>query len=74
MILWPSSRWSWLSVPETFKNVPKNASGPIGPPRLPATRAPEIPLMPDMVLAPIAVFLTVSPRSARRERLRRRRW
>ncbi len=71
VILWPSGRWGWLPVPDTFKNVPKNASGPVGPR---VTKAPELPLVPDMVLAPLAVSLTVSTRSARQERLRRRRW
>lgn len=71
VILWPSGRWGWLPVPDTFKNVPKSASGPAGPR---VTKAPELPLVPDMVLAPLAVSLTVSTRSARQERLRRRRW
>jgi signal peptidase I len=72
VILWPSSRWGWLSVPDTFKNVPKPAA--LGPPGPRVTKAPNLPLVPDMVLAPLAVSLTVSTRSARQERLRRRRW
>ncbi|MET7421712.1 signal peptidase I [Dactylosporangium sp. NPDC005555] len=73
VILWPSDRWGWLPVPDTFKNVPRSASGPMGPPGAPrVTKAPELPLVPDMVLAPLAVSLTVSTRSARQERLRRR--
>src|SRR5689334_2748097 len=71
VILWPSGRWAWLPVPDTFKNVPKSASASVGPR---VTRTPDLPLVPDMVLAPLAVTLTVSTRSARQERLRRRRW
>ncbi|GAA0721858.1 hypothetical protein GCM10010199_28710 [Dactylosporangium roseum] len=69
VILWPSSRWGWLSVPDTFKNVPRSAAGPPGPH---LTRAPRIPLVPDMVIAPLAMSLTVSTRSARQVWLRRR--
>jgi signal peptidase I len=72
VILWPSSRWGWLSVPDTFKNIPKPAA--LGPPGPRITRAPVAPLIPDMVIAPIAVSLTLSTRSARQGRLRRRRW
>ncbi|GGM20400.1 hypothetical protein GCM10007977_022010 [Dactylosporangium sucinum] len=72
VILWPSSRWGWLSVPETFKNVPKSAAAPPAPgPRV--TRVPEFPLTPDFFVAPLAASAMVSTRSARPERLRRRR-
>ncbi|WP_433066353.1 signal peptidase I [Dactylosporangium sp. CS-033363] len=70
VILWPSDRWGWLPVPDTFKNVPKpQALPPLGPH---VTRAPNAPLVPDMVLVPIAVTFSLSTRSARQERLRRR--
>jgi signal peptidase I len=72
VILWPSSRWGWLSVPDTFKNVPKPAA--LGPPGPAVTRAPVAPLVPDIIVAPLAVSLTLSTRSARQRRLRRRRW
>jgi signal peptidase I len=72
VILWPSSRWGWLSVPDTFKNVPKPAA--LGPPGPAITRAPVAPLVPDILVAPLAVSLTLSTRSARQRRLRRRRW
>jgi signal peptidase I len=70
VILWPSSRWSWLPVPDTFKNVPKPAA--LAPPGPHVTRAPHAPLVPDMVLVPIAVSVSLSTRSARQDRLRRR--
>ncbi|MET7393885.1 signal peptidase I [Dactylosporangium sp. NPDC005572] len=73
VILWPSSRWGWLSVPETFKNVPKSAAAPASPgPRV--TRVPQVPLTPDFFVAPLAASAMVSTRSARPQRLRRRRW
>jgi signal peptidase I len=69
VILWPSDRWGWLSVPATFKDVRKPAA--LGPP---VTQTPLAPLVPDVVVAPIAASLALSTRSARQARLRRRRW
>ncbi|MER7006345.1 signal peptidase I [Dactylosporangium sp. NPDC000555] len=71
VVLWPSSRWSWITMPDTFKNVPKPTA--MGPPSPRITPAPAIPPVPDMVIAPIAVSLALSTRSARQERLRRHR-
>ncbi|GAA3457451.1 hypothetical protein GCM10018962_92850 [Dactylosporangium matsuzakiense] len=72
VVLWPSSRWAWLPVPDTFKNIPKPAA--LAPPGPHVTRAPNVPLVPDVVLVPIAVAASLSTRSARQDRLRRRRW
>lgn len=72
VILWPSSRWGWLPVPDTFKNVPKPVALPAPGPHV--TREHNAPLVPDMVLVPIAVSASLSTRSARQERLRRRQW
>ena len=38
VILWPSSRWGWLSVPKTFASVPKPSA--LGPPPGPAPWQP----------------------------------
>jgi len=58
VILWPSSRWGWLSVPKTFENVPKpSALGPLpGPvPWQPPREGPAIPRQHGVTGTPVRV-------------------
>jgi signal peptidase I len=41
VILWPSSRWGWLSVPKTFGTVPKPSAAPAPGPRAPDLYGPK---------------------------------
>jgi signal peptidase I len=43
VILWPSSRWGWLSVPKTFESVPKPSAGPALSPHGPDVYGPQVP-------------------------------
>ena len=68
MIVWPSQRWTTLSVPETFTSVPRADAAPAGP----------VPVDPDPVggvvlILPVAATLTVLAGSGRPRRTRRRR-
>ncbi|SCE93753.1 signal peptidase I [Micromonospora carbonacea] len=68
-VVWPSSRWASLPVPETFATV----TGPT-----PAAGQPLAPVRPSgtggvLLLVPVSAALSVLARSGRPVRLRRRR-
>ncbi|MBM0238486.1 signal peptidase I [Micromonospora sp. ATA32] len=69
MIVWPSSRWASLPIPETFKNLPRPAAASAGGP------APVEPATVGgvAVVVPLTAVLSVLARSGRSARARQRR-
>jgi signal peptidase I len=72
VIVWPSGRWDWLTVPPTFSNVPPSTAAP--PVDHPArSRLPGAGGATDVLVVPMLASLAVSARSRRIRRVRRRR-
>ncbi|SCL21346.1 signal peptidase I [Micromonospora rhizosphaerae] len=68
MIVWPSERWTTLSVPDTFANLPRATAAPAGP----APVDPD-PLGGVVLILPVTAALSVLAASGRRRRARQRR-
>ncbi len=71
VIVWPSGRWDWLTVPATFSNVPPSSAAPwpVREDRRPA----NLPGAGDVLALPILASAVVSARSRRIRRVPRRR-
>jgi signal peptidase I len=72
VIVWPSSRWEGLSVPPTFKNVPRPFAA-AGPGYEPAHPVPLNGVPETVMVMPILASLAVTARSRRIRRRGRRR-
>jgi signal peptidase I len=71
VILWPSGRWGWLTVPKTFENVPKPFAA--APPGGKVTHPPTVNFLDAVVTLPLAASLALPARSRRQRWPRRRR-
>jgi signal peptidase I len=74
VIVWPSGRWDWLTVPATFSKVPKPYSAAPLPAGVPARQhrlGGEA--GPNVLVVPILASLVVPARSRRIRRVRRSR-
>lgn len=69
LIIWPSSRWTSLPVPETFSGVPGSAAAPADPP----PSAAPTPVGGGMLFVPVAASFAVLARSGRSTSVGRRR-
>ncbi|MFJ6197257.1 signal peptidase I [Micromonospora sp. NPDC092111] len=68
MVVWPSSRWASLPVPETFDGLSRPAAAPAGPPPVSPTPVGDVAL-----LLPATALISVVARSGRPARSRGRR-
>jgi signal peptidase I len=72
VIVWPSGRWDWLTVPQTFSKVPPSSAAPAVD-HHPRSRLPDPGSATGVLVVPMLASLVVSARSRRIRRVRRRR-